>query len=62
MEIEKSQAVFTFFEELRNGMNNPSLSTDSLTTLWHHTIERSNPSEANIPSRIKAANAFYNYF
>lgn len=58
---EKNGRLY-FFEGLRNDMNNPSLSTDSLTTLWHHTVERSNPSEANIPERIRAANIFYNYF
>lgn len=58
---EKAGQLY-FFEDLNNSMNNPSLSTDSITKVWHHTVERSNPKETNMDNRLNAANAFYNYF
>lgn len=58
---EKNNELY-FFEGLTNAMNDPNTSIEDLTTLWHNTIERSNPKEANIPSRINASNQIYNYF
>ena len=51
-----------FFNEVNTAFNDPNYKLNDLTTLWHDSIERSNPAEANIPTRIKAANAFYNYY
>lgn len=51
-----------FFEDLRNSLNNTDISIDQLTSLWHDTVERSNPKESRIDSRINAAKTIYNYF
>lgn len=51
-----------FFSELNDAFKNPKYSLDNLTRLWHDSIERSGSEEANISNRIKAANAFYNYY
>ena len=51
-----------FFNDVNTAFNDPKYKLNDLTTLWHDSIERSNPAEANIPTRIKAANVFYNYY
>lgn len=58
---EKSRRLY-FMSELNDGFNNPEISTDSVTTLWHNVVERSNPNETNMQSRLNAANAFLAYF
>lgn len=51
-----------FLEDLRNAMNNPKTRLDELTTLWHHTIEKSGVDEMNLNNRLNASREFYNYF
>lgn len=58
---EKENRLF-FYEGLRNALYNPNANVSNLTRLWHDTVERSHPSETNMDSRLKAAQAIYNNF
>ena len=51
-----------FFSEVNDAFNNPNFKLDDLTTLWHDSIERSNPNEARLDNRKTAANSFLKYF
>lgn len=51
-----------FFSEVNDAFNNPDYKLDDLTTLWHDSIERSNPNEARLDNRKTAANSFLKYF
>lgn len=51
-----------FFSEVNDAFNNPDYKLDDLTTLWHDSIERSNPNEAKLDNRKTAANSFLKYF